>query len=170
MIPKGFTSGAAFEIRDIRLNYKPVCQAFYSTELRVIPIANTEPLYNGRSSYTTTTDAPRNREKRKWQMHNTEKEVIRNSNIVKWEGYITLFYVHGSVHRESMSIIVQQDATIYSSLYFCELLYMFRVVTPPNIRSTYNCNYSIWHWSNRLGYLPLWWRRWNFQLLHHSGR
>jgi len=25
---------------------------------------------------------------------------------------------------------------------------MFRVVTPPIIRSTYNCNYSIWHWSN----------------------
>jgi len=22
------------------------------------------------------------------------------------------------------------------------------VVTPPIIRSTYNCNYSIWHWSN----------------------
>jgi len=47
-----------------------------------------------------------------------------------------------------MSVIVQQDATIYSLLYFCKLLYMFRVVTPPIIRSTYNCNYSIWHWSN----------------------
>jgi hypothetical protein len=64
-------------------------------------------------------------------------------------------YVHGSVHRESMSIIVQQDANIYSLLYFCKLLYMFRVVTPPIIRSTYNCDYSIWHWSNRLCYLPL---------------
>jgi len=32
------------------------------------------------------------------------------------------FYVHGSVHRESMSIIVQQDVTIYSLLYFCKLL------------------------------------------------
>jgi len=48
----------------------------------------------------------------------------------------------------SMSIIVQQNATMYSLLYFCKLLYMFRVVTPPIIRSTYNCNYSIWHWSN----------------------
>jgi hypothetical protein len=47
-----------------------------------------------------------------------------------------------------LSIIVQQDATMYSLLYFCKLLYMFRVVTPPIIRSTYNCNYSIWHWSN----------------------
>jgi len=60
-----------------------------------------------------------------------------------------------------MSIIVQQDATMYSLLYFCKSLYMFRVVTPLIIRSTYNCNYSIWHWSNRLCYLPLWWSRWN---------
>jgi len=32
-----------------------------------------------------------------------------------------------------MSIIVHQDATIYSLLYFCRLLYMFRVVIPPII-------------------------------------
>jgi len=55
---------------------------------------------------------------------------------------------HGSVHRESMPIIVQQDVTIYSLLYFCKLLYIFRVVTPPIIRSTYNFNCSIWHCSN----------------------
>ena len=48
--------------------------------------------------------------------------------------------------------------TLYSLLYFCKLLYMFRVVTPPIIRSTYNCNYSIWHSSNRLCYLLLSWR------------
>jgi hypothetical protein len=46
-------------------------------------------------------------------------------------------------------------------LYFCKLLYMFRVVTPPIIRNTYNCNCSIWYWSNRLCYLLLWWRSWN---------
>jgi len=46
-----------------------------------------------------------------------------------------------------MSITVQQVATMYSLLYFCKLLYMFWVVTPPIIRSTYNFNYSIWHWS-----------------------
>jgi len=61
---------------------------------------------------------------------------------------LNTFNVHGSVHRKSMSIIVQQDATMYSLLYLCKLLYMFRVVTPRIIRSTYNCNYSIWHWSN----------------------
>jgi hypothetical protein len=47
----------------------------------------------------------------------------------------------------SISIIGQQGVTIYSLLYFCILLYMFWVVTPPIIRSTYNCNYGIWHWS-----------------------
>jgi len=59
-----------------------------------------------------------------------------------------VFNIPGSVYRESKSINVQQDATMYSLLYFCKLLYMFRVVTPPIIMSTYNCNYSIWHWSN----------------------
>jgi hypothetical protein len=58
----------------------------------------------------------------------------------------------------SFGINCNADATIYSLLYFCKLLYMFRVVTPPIIRSTYNCNYSIWYCSNRLCYLPLSWR------------
>ena len=49
-----------------------------------------------------------------------------------------------------MSITVQQDATMYGLLFFCKLLYTFRVVTPPIIESKYNCNYSIWHWSNHL--------------------
>jgi hypothetical protein len=47
-----------------------------------------------------------------------------------------------------MSIIVQQEANIYIFIYFCKLLYMFRMVSPPIIRSTYNCNHSTWHWSN----------------------
>ena len=43
---------------------------------------------------------------------------------------------------------------------------MFRVVTPPIIRRTYSCNYSIWHWSNRLCYLPLLcWRSWNWFII-----
>jgi len=37
---------------------------------------------------------------------------------------------------------------MYSLLYFCILLYMFQVVTPPIIRSTFNYYYSIWHWSD----------------------
>jgi len=46
--------------------------------------------------------------------------------------------------------------TVYYISVNCSL-YMFRVVTPPIIRSTYNCNYSIWHRSNRLCYLRLAW-------------
>ena len=34
-----------------------------------------------------------------------------------------------------MSIIVQQDVTINSFLYFCKLLYMFRVIPSPIIRN-----------------------------------
>ena len=35
-----------------------------------------------------------------------------------------------------------------------------------------NCNYSIWHWSNRICYRPLMWgsRKSEFRLLHVSGR
>ena len=83
---------------------------------------------------------------------------------------LVIFYVHASVHRESMSINVQQDATIYSLLYFCKLLYMFRVVHPLIIRGTYNCNYSTWYWLTRYCYLPLMQRSWEFQLLYDSGR
>jgi len=36
-------------------------------------------------------------------------------------------------------IIVQQDTAVFSLLYFCRQLYMFRVLTT-NIRSSYNCN------------------------------
>jgi len=61
-----------------------------------------------------------------------------------------------------MSIIVQQDAIIYSLLYFCTLLYIFWVVTTLIIRSTYNYNYNIWHCSNWLCSLPAWWRIWNW--------
>ena len=50
--------------------------------------------------------------------------------------------------------------TVYYISVNCSL-YMFRVVTPPIIRSTYKCNYSIWHWSNCLCYLTLSWRSWN---------
>jgi len=39
---------------------------------------------------------------------------------------------------------------------------MFGVVILPIIRSTYNCNYSIWHWSNCLCYLLLWRRSWSW--------
>src|SRR5215475_12547983 len=46
-------------------------------------------------------------------------------------------------------------------IYIRKLLYMFRVVLPPIIRSTYNCINSIWYLSHRYCYLPLSWKSWN---------
>jgi hypothetical protein len=46
-------------------------------------------------------------------------------------------------------------------IYIWKLLYMFRVVLPPFIRSAYNCIYSIWYLSHRYCYLPLSWKSWN---------
>ena len=40
-------------------------------------------------------------------------------------------------------------------IYICKPLYMFRVVSPPNISSSYHCIHSIWHYWNRYCYL-LW--------------
>jgi hypothetical protein len=50
----------------------------------------------------------------------------------------------------------------YTVCFFLRLLYMFRVVPPPIIRSTNNCIYSIWYLSHRYCYLPLSWKRWNW--------
>jgi len=41
-------------------------------------------------------------------------------------------YIHGSLHRESNWIIVQQDASVFSLLHICRHLYMFRVLTLVN--------------------------------------
>jgi len=38
--------------------------------------------------------------------------------MIQQERGISEFYVHGSVHRESMSLIVQRDATINSFVIF----------------------------------------------------
>jgi hypothetical protein len=38
---------------------------------------------------------------------------------------------------------------------------MFRVVSPPIIRSAYNCIYSMWYLSHCYCYLPLSWKSWN---------
>jgi len=38
---------------------------------------------------------------------------------------------------------------------------MFRVVSPPIIKSTHNCIYSTWYLSNRYCYLQLLWKNWD---------
>ena len=59
-------------------------------------------------------------------------------------------------------IYFQRDATLHSSFILGKLLYMFRVVSPLIIRSTHNCIYSIWYFSNRCCYLALLWKRWSW--------
>ena len=49
----------------------------------------------------------------------------------------------------------------YTVYFIWKLLYMFRVVPPPVIRSANNCIYSIWYLSRRYCYLPLSWKGWN---------
>jgi len=50
----------------------------------------------------------------------------------------------------------------YTVYYIWKLLYMFRVVPPPIIRSANNCIYSIWNLSHCYCYLPLSWKIWNW--------
>jgi len=52
-----------------------------------------------------------------------------------------------------------QCHTVY---FIWKLLYVFRVVSPPIIRSAYKSIYSIWYLSHRYCYLPLSWRIWSF--------
>jgi hypothetical protein len=47
------------------------------------------------------------------------KLIVTQSNTRYTNFY---YYVHGSVNRESISIIDQRNATTYSLLYFCKLL------------------------------------------------
>jgi len=68
-----------------------------------------------------------------WKLYSIKRELLK-------------YCIHGSLHCESNWITVQQDVTLFSLLYFCKQLYMFRVLAPI-IRSLYNLNYSFWHWA-----------------------
>ena len=58
-----------------------------------------------------------------------------------------------------MSITVQQDATVYSFIIFsADSSTCFVWYPHPSSRVHSNCNYNIWHWSNRICYCPLRWR------------
>jgi hypothetical protein len=60
----------------------------------------------------------------------------------------------------------------YTVYFIWKVLYMFRVVPPPIIKSVNNCIYSICYLSHRYCYLPLSWKNWNnywYYRLHHSG-
>jgi len=69
-----------------------------------------------------------------------DREKARNSGSVV-QGFKTIPVGWATTGLKS----VQQNATVFSLLYFCRQFYMFRVLIPI-IRSWYNCNYSFWYW------------------------
>jgi len=50
----------------------------------------------------------------------------------------------------------------YTGYFIWKLLYMFRVIPSPTIRSANNCIYSIWYFLHRYCYLLLSWKSWNW--------
>jgi len=60
--------------------------------------------------------------------------------------YVGLLYTCWKVNNsEFVLIYFQRDATLHSLFISGKLLYMFRVVSSPTIRSTCNCNYRVWY-------------------------
>ena len=49
----------------------------------------------------------------------------------------------------------------YTMYFIWKLLYMFRGIPPPIVRSANNCIYSILYLAHRYCYLPLSWKSWN---------
>ena len=81
--------------------------------------------------------------------HDRWKEIIQTEGKVKYSIYIYIYiYIHIYTWVRALWIEFNNCPTrcdLFSFLYFCRQLYMFRVLTPI-IRSSYNCNYSFWYW------------------------
>ena len=69
------------------------------------------------------------------------------------------FYVQWSVH---LVICVNNYPTRCNFIYISKLLYIFRVVSPSIIRSSYHYIYSIWHYWDRNCYLSWTWLDGNY--------
>jgi len=59
--------------------------------------------------------------------------------------YIKEFDVQGSVHRKYIRFDLFPTRCNFTQFISGKLLYMFRVVSSPIIRSTYKCIYSSWY-------------------------
>jgi len=71
---------------------------------------------------------------------------------------IFIIAVTALLNGMKMELVFQyiSNKMLLHTVYFIwKLLYMFRVVLPPIIRSVYNCIYSVWYLSHRYCYLPL---------------
>ena len=73
---------------------------------------------------------------------------------------LSVFY-NSCLKTFGSQLVHPKRCNITQFIYLWKLLYMFRVVSPPIIRSTHNCIYRIWYLSNRYCYLLPSWRSWN---------
>jgi hypothetical protein len=90
-------------------------------------------------------------------IQNSEKEVMFEISLClqsatalsAWLVKDTSFYVWGSVHRKMYINNCPTRCNNIQFIYICKLVYMFQVVTPHIIRSSYHCICSIWHYWDR---------------------
>jgi len=82
------------------------------------------------------------------------------SSYITFCGLYIVIYLLNNV-KFVYSTIYPIRCNVTQFIYIWKLLYMFRVVTRPIIKSIYNCIYSIWYLSHRYCYLLLSWRSWN---------
>ena len=69
---------------------------------------------------------------------------ITGTSVLTAQGTWSLFYVHGSVRCESLSIIVQRDAAIYSFIIFLQTaLHVSGDALIHHQEHTQNSNYNI---------------------------
>ena len=86
-----------------------------------------------------------------------------NPEVLRGNWLSVLLPVYSTTfNRLLLLIYFQPDATLHILFISGKLLDIFRVVSPPIIRSTHNCIYGIWYLSNRYCYLPLLWKSWNW--------
>jgi len=78
------------------------------------------------------------------------REHTVHLNCYFWSSSFTSASVYLSQRTLGYSDIYPTRSNFTQFIYLRKLLYMFRVVSPSIIRSTYNCIYNIWYLSNRL--------------------
>ena len=79
-------------------------------------------------------------------------------------GLQSISYLSSVTEKFLHSNIYPTRCNVTHFIYIWKLLYMFRVVFPPIVRSTQNCIYSIWYLANIYFYLSLSWKSWNCSL------
>ena len=94
--------------------------------------------------------------KQQWQICALGVHVLLSQYPSEKHTRIPLRQLHSATVAELMSIIAQQDATIYNFIIFsADSSTCFGWYPHPSSGAHSNSNYNIWHWSNRICYRPL---------------